>query len=86
MGTSAQDRLDEIHSALTTLVEEGYTAQVLYALASILGSIPELDIPANDDAYWRSVVLNLNTLGDDLASTKDTLEDWPIEDIDEGEI
>jgi len=85
MGTNAQDRLDEVHSALTTLVEAGQTAQVLYTLASVLGSIPELDMPANDDAYWRSVILNLNMMGDDLASgTKVDQEDWPLEDYSEG--
>lgn len=84
MGTNAQDRLDEVHSALTTLIEEGRTAQVLYTIASVLGTIPELDMPANDDAYWRSVIFNLNTLGDDLASgDEDDAQHWPLEYYDE---
>jgi len=64
----ALKKLDEAHSTMVTLIEQGNASAVLTTLASVLGLVPALDKLENDPIYWTSVVVNLNTLADNLAS------------------
>ena len=57
-------RLDESHSLMVELSEQGNAAAVLQTIASVLGQIGALDKPSNDPHYWTSVIVNLNTVAD----------------------
>lgn len=64
--TKELNRLDEVHSLLVTLAEQGDVSAVLYTIASVLSQIPALDKAANDAYFWESVRINLNNLADTL--------------------
>ncbi len=81
--TSELRKLDEAHSILTTLTEQGYSSSVLYTLASVLTQVPALDKSSNDPYFWQQVILNLNTLADTLS--REELEEDAVYDEIPGE-
>jgi hypothetical protein len=64
--TKDLNQLDEVHSFLVSLAEQGDVSAVLYTLASVLTQIPALDKPCNDAYFWETVRVNLNNLADTL--------------------
>lgn len=74
-------RLDESHSLLVELAEQGNTAAVLQTIASVLGQIEALDKPSNDPHYWITVVVNLNTVAD--ACQKEELDGETLYGLEE---
>lgn len=62
--TKELNQLDEVHSLMVSMAEQGDTSAVLYTIASVLTQIPALDKPANDAYFWEQVVRNLNNLAD----------------------
>lgn len=60
------NQLDEVHSFLVSLAEQGDVSAVLYTLASVMTQIPDLDKAANDAYFWEQVRINLNNLADTL--------------------
>jgi hypothetical protein len=56
--------LDEAHSIMVGLADQGYNSAVLATVASVLSRIDLLDKPSSDPHFWQQVILNLNTLSD----------------------
>jgi hypothetical protein len=91
MPCEALKKLDDAHSTMVTLIEQGNASAVLTTLASVLGNIRALDKGENDPIYWDNVIVNLNTLADTLASKElsdETLfdespsqEDWELAEL-----
>lgn len=79
----ALKRLDDAHSTMVTLIEQGNASAVLTTLASVLGNVSDLDKLQNDPIYWTNVIVNLNTMADSLASKEladeEVFEDSPSE-------
>jgi hypothetical protein len=65
--TSDLSRLDEAHSILTTLIEQGYSSSVLFTISSVLSQVPALDKASNDPHFWQQVVVQLNETADTLS-------------------
>lgn len=79
------NRLDEVHSFLLTMAEQGDTSAVLATIASVLRALPVLDKPANDPYFWQQAIINLNNVADTCQREEDrehtlfgdmTTEDW----------
>lgn len=66
--TDTLAHLDDAHSTFMSLIEAGEVSAVLCTVASVLGNIPELREGAHDPLFWQNVIVNLNTVADDLAS------------------
>lgn len=88
--TKELNQLDEAHSMLVSLAEQGDVSAVLYTIASVLGRIPALDKPANDPYFWGQVINNLNSLADtcerdevrgETAFGDLTEEDWDTSEL-----
>ena len=84
--TAELRKLDEAHSLLVTLAEQGYTSAVLSTVASVLSQVPALDKGYNDAYFWQQAIENLNKLADNLSREElegDTLyDDIPDDDWD----
>lgn len=78
--TNELRKLDEVHSVLVTLSEQGYTSSVLFTIASVLSQVPALDKGGNDPYFWQQVILNLNVLADTL-SREELKEDVVFDEI-----
>lgn len=59
-------KLDEAHSLMVGLVEQGFSSSVLYTVASVLSQVPDLDNPRNDAYFWQQAIVKINTLADSL--------------------
>jgi hypothetical protein len=77
-------KLDEAHSLLVTLTEQGQSSAVLTILASVLSRMGELDKTGNDPHYWQQVILNLNILAD-TCQAKELNEDLAFEGPDDAD-
>lgn len=66
--TDTLAHLDDAHSTFMSLIDAGEVSAVLTTVASVLGSIPELREGCHDPLFWQNVIVNLNTLADELAS------------------
>ncbi|MFM7012589.1 MAG: hypothetical protein ACKO0Z_25200 [Betaproteobacteria bacterium] len=72
--TNELRKLDEAHSLLVTMTEQGNTSAVLYTIASVLTQVPALDKGCNDPYFWQQVIENLNSLADTLSKEELTGE------------
>lgn len=61
------ENLDDAHSILVSVAEQGNASAVLTTIASALATIDALDKPHNNPNYWAEVRVNLNVLADELA-------------------
>jgi hypothetical protein len=88
--TAELRKLDEAHSLLVTLAEQGSTSAVLATVASVLSQVPALDKGCNDPYFWQQAIENLNKLADTLSREElegDSLYDnIPDEDWDMSEV
>lgn len=87
--TRGLSKLNEAHSIMVELAEQGHAAAVLGTMASVLGKVEALDNLSDDPLYWRDVIVNLNIVADTVQRKElddDSLfgdlseDDWTLAD------